>query len=333
MHSLPRVDRRAIAGALVAFAALAALVAAPGLVRDNVGEALGAIADANPLALWLAAFCFVGLIATMGLAWRAGVRALGGEVGRVDAAARFAVGSLTAALVPAGAGGAVRIALFSRVLPPPDRVWRAGGISAAVTAARALALSVLVLVTWLVGALPLWPVAVFLGGVAVAVAVAVVVRRREAHSHVAHVLDVFGALGREPACAARLVLWSSAALAFRAAAAMVVAATMGLPEPVLTGLVAIAALSIAGMVQLTPANLGVGGGALALALAARGVSVDEALSVGIAFQAIETFTSLVMGGAALLVLARGRFAVWPLRLAGAGGGLALLGAFSISLWA
>src|SRR5215210_4436982 len=112
MHALPRPDRRAIAGALVAFAALAAVVAAPGLIRDDLGHALGAIADANPAALWLAALCFVGLIATMGLARRAGVRALGGDVGGVDAAARFAVGSLTAALVPAGAGGAMRIGLF-----------------------------------------------------------------------------------------------------------------------------------------------------------------------------------------------------------------------------
>ena len=87
------------------------------------------------------------------------------------------------------------------------------------------------------------------------------------------------------------------------------------------------------MVQLTPANLGVGGGALALALAARGVSGDEALSVGIAFQAIETLTSLVMGGAAVLVLARGRLARWPLRVAGAGGGLALLAVFSVTVWA
>jgi len=333
MNSLPRPDRRAIAAAVVAFAALAALVAAPGLVRDDLGDALGTIADANPLALWLAALCFAGLIATMGLAWRAGVHALSGEVGPVNAAARFAAGSLTAALVPAGAGGAVRIALFSRVLPPPDRVWRAGGISAAVTAARSLALAVLVLVAWLCGALPLWPVALFLGGVALAVVVALVVREREPHSHFAHVFDVFGALSREPLCAVKLVLWTSTALACRTAAAVVVTTTMGLPEPLLTGLVAIAALSVAGMVQLTPANLGVGGGALALALAARGISVDDALSVGIAFQAIETMTSLLLGGTGLLVLARGRLAAWPLRLAGAGGVLALLGAFSVSVWA
>jgi uncharacterized membrane protein YbhN (UPF0104 family) len=332
MHSLPRLDRRAIAGALVVFAVLAAIVAVPGLIRDDVGDAFGTIADANPLALWLAALCFAGLIATMGLAWRAGVHALGGEVGPVNAGARFVVGSLTAALVPAGAGGAVRIALFSRVLPPPDRVWRAGGISAAVTAARSLALAVLVLVAWLCGALPLWPVALFLGGVALAVVVALVVREREPHSHVAHIFDVFGALSREPACAVKLVLWTSAALACRTAAAVVVAATMGLPEPLLTGLVAIAALSVAGMVQLTPANLGVGGGALALALAARGISVDDALSVGIAFQAIETITSLLLGGAGVLVLARGRLAAWPLRLAGAGGGVALLGAFGMTVW-
>ena len=333
MHGLPRPDRRAVAVAVIVLAAVAALLAAPGLLRDDLSEALGTIADANPLLLWLACGCFTVLIVAMGLAWRAGVDALGGETGRTDAAARYGAGSLTGAVVPAGAGGAVRIALFSRVLPPPDRLWRAGGISAAVTAARALALAVLVAVAALFGALPLWPVAVFLGGVLVAVGVAYVMRGREVHSRVGHLFDVFAALGRSPRSAVTLVGWTSLGLFARATAAAVICAALGLPDPVTTGVVAIAALSIAGMVQLTPGNIGVAGGALALALAARGMDADEALSVGIAFQAVETATSLVVGSVSVLYLAQHRLAGWPIRLAGAGAGVVVAAAVGLTFLA
>ena len=254
MHALPRPDWRAVVVAVAALVAVAAVLAAPGLVRDDLGDALGTIAEANPLLLWLAAACFVTLIVTMGLAWRSGVQALGGDTSRADAAARFGAGSLTSALIPAGAGGAVRIGLFSRVLPPPDRLWRAGGISAAVTAARALALSVLIAIAYALGALPLWPIAIFLGIVAVAVAVALVMRGREAHSHVTHLFDVFAVLGRSPGCAVKLFAWTAAALVARTTAATIIVAAMGLPEPVLTGLVAIAALSIAGSSRSRPAT-------------------------------------------------------------------------------
>lgn len=333
MHALPRPDRRAVLVAVVVLVGVAGLLAAPGLLRDDLGEALGTVADANPLLLWVACACFTTLVVAMGLAWRAGVQALGGETSRMDAAARYGAGSLTGAIVPAGAGGAVRIGLFSRVLPPPDRLWRAGGISAAVTAARALALAVLVGVAASLGALPLWPVAIFLGAGAAAVAVAYFVRGREIHSHVGHLFDVFAALGRSPQSAATLVAWTSAALLARATAAGVVCAALGLPDPATTGVVAIAALSIAGMVQLTPGNIGVAGGALALALAARGMDADEAMSVGIAFQAVETATSLVVGSVAVLYLAQHRLAGWPLRLAGAGAGAVVVAAVGLTFLA
>ena len=89
-------------------------------------------------------------------------------------------------------------------------------------------------------------------------------------------------------------------------------------KKLLVPLVAVAALSIAGLVQLTPGNLGVGGGALALALHARGVNTADALSTAIAFQAVEVSVSLVVGGAAVVALARPPVPDWTLRLAGAG---------------
>lgn len=331
MRDFPRPDKRALGAAGALVVALAVLFAVPGLVRDQIGQAMTAVADAEPALLWLAAVFFAVLIAAMGLAWRAGVQALGGDVEPLDAASRYGAGSFAAALVPAGAGGAVRIALFSRVLPRPDRVWRAGGVAAAIAAARALAIATIVAIAWALGALPLWPIGVFLGGVAVAVAVAFAVRGREAHSHVAHVFDVFAVLGRCPRQAITLAGWTAVGQAARVAAAASVAAAVGVNGAASAGLVAVAAISIASLIQLTPGNIGVGGGALALALHARGVDTTDALSAGIAFQAVEVAVSLALGGTCALVLARPRVPGWSLRLAGGGACLALLGAFGLTV--
>lgn len=333
VKELPRlIDRRSLLVGGAALAALVLVVLSPRLLGDAVGEALGTVAEASPGLLWLAASCFVVLMASMGLAWRAGVRALGGDTNGVDAAARYASGSFVSALVPAGAGGALRIALYSRLLPRPDRLWRAGGVSAAITAARSLALVAIVTLAWALGALPLWPVAVFLGGVLVAVAAALAVRGREqARSHAGHVLDVFAALARCPRLALALAGWTACAQAARVGGAAAIAAAVGVSDPFTAGLVAVAALSVAGLIQLTPGNIGVGGGALALALHARGVDTADALSTGIAFQAVEVSVSLLIGGAASLALARPDAAVWVVRLAGAGACIAVAGAFGLTV--
>lgn len=331
---LPRLDRRSLLVGGAALAVLGVVIASPRLLRDDALDALGTIADANPGLLWLAAACFVALIVSMALAWRAGARALGGDTGAPDATARYAAGSFVAALVPAGAGGALRIVLFSRVLPRPDRLWRAGGVSAAITAARSLTLAAIVALAWALGALPLWPIAIFLGAVLIAVAIAVAVRgRQDVRTHAAHVFDVFAALARSPLCAARLLGWTALAQAAKVGAAAAIAAAVGVSDPLTAGLVAVAALSIAGLVQLTPGNLGVGGGALALALHARGVNTADALSTGIAFQAVEISVSLVVGGAAVVALARPPVPDWTLRLAGAGACALAAGAFSLTVLA
>jgi uncharacterized membrane protein YbhN (UPF0104 family) len=329
---LRRLDRRSLFVGGAALAALVVVVASPQLLGDSVAEALGTVAEANPGLLWTAAACFAALLFSMAMAWRAGVRALGGTCGRYDASARYVAGSFVSALVPAGAGGAVRIGLFSRVLPRPDSVWRAGGVSAAITAARSLALAVVVALAWILGALPLWPIAVFLGAVLAAVGIALVVRGRQcARSHAAHIFDVFAALARRPVCAAKLVGWTALAQTARVLAAAAIAAAVGVADPLTAGLVAVAALSIAGLVQLTPGNLGIGGGALALALHARGVSTSDALSTAIAFQAVEVSVSLVLGGAAVVALARPPVPDWAMRAAGASACVLAASAFGLTV--
>jgi uncharacterized membrane protein YbhN (UPF0104 family) len=328
---LRHVDRRALLFAALALGVFAIVAASPRLLRDEVGDSLRTLEDAHPGLLWVAAACFVALIGCMGLAWRAGVRAVGGQVDVVDATARYAAGSFVTALVPAGAGGALRIALFSRRLPDGDRLWRAGGISAAIAAARAMALAVIAAVAAGLGAFPIWPVALLLGVAAAAVVAAFFARNHPARSHVAHVLDVFGALAARPRLAVTLIGAVGAATALRVAAAVAIAAALDVSSPVSAGIVAVAALTLAGLIQLTPGNIGVGSGALALALHARGVNMDLALSTGIAFQAVETAVALGIGGTALIYLARLPLPSWALRGAGVSAMVLLAGAFSLTV--
>jgi uncharacterized membrane protein YbhN (UPF0104 family) len=295
--------------------------------------------------MWVAAAAFAAAICAFGCAWRAGLHACGAEVDAADAAARYAAGSLVNAFVPAGAGGAVRIALFARTLPGIDeaearhgdarsfattgtRLWTAGGIAAAVAAAKAVVLAVLVALAALEG-FPLWPVGVLAAVGAAAAGLAFATRRHALRGRVAHVLDAFRALGRAPTDAARLLGWMTVAMSTRVLAAAAVAAALGVASPVRAALVAVPALALASVVQLTPGNVGVASGAVAIALHLQGVDVATALAVGIAFHALETAVSIVVGSAALLYLTRAPR--WSLRVATAASCVALVGGFGATV--
>ena len=81
---------------------------------------------------FVAAFgCTVG-------AWRAALAAAGARSLRGQAAARLGVGSMVNSFTPAKLGDAVKIALCARAIDAPDRLWTAGGVYAALAAARSL---------------------------------------------------------------------------------------------------------------------------------------------------------------------------------------------------
>ncbi|MGH3130338.1 MAG: lysylphosphatidylglycerol synthase domain-containing protein [Gaiellaceae bacterium] len=329
MHIFAQLDKRALVAAGAALAVFGLVVSTPELLGDRVGEALAGLAAASPLWLWLAALSFFALIVCTGCAWRAGVAACDGGVGTLDATARYAAGSLVNALAPGGLGGPVRIALFSRTIPTRDRIWTSAGIATAIGVARAPALALLVLAAALTAGFPLWPLLLLVGGTVLAVLVAAVTRGWTPHARVAHVLDVFRALGRCPVAAVRLAGWVSLATAARVAAAAAIAASLGVASPLRAALIMIPALALAGLVPLTPGNIGVGSGAIAVALHLLGVDGSTAIATGIAFQAVETAVSLAAGSAALLCLAR--LPAWTLRVAAAGACLALAGGFSATV--
>src|SRR5215216_4796275 len=115
--------KRALGIGAIGLAAVIVVAATPQLLGAKVGGALDDLDEAAAPWLWLAGILFATAIVCWSLAWRAVVRACGGEIGPVDSAARYGVGSGVNTVAPARLGDAVRIALFSAKLPNRERVW------------------------------------------------------------------------------------------------------------------------------------------------------------------------------------------------------------------
>src|SRR5215470_15095134 len=145
------------AAAILAFGVVALL---PGSGRAHLSSAVTALRSADPNWLGLAAVGFGAAFACTVGAWTAAFRAAGGRICPRQAAARLGIGSLVNTFAPARLGDAVKVALCSRAIDAPGRLWTAGGVYAALSAARCLALAALVVVAAATGALPWWPVVV-----------------------------------------------------------------------------------------------------------------------------------------------------------------------------
>lgn len=290
------------AAATVLFALVVVVLALlPGVVGDQVGHALTGLSDASPVWLWLAAFCFVGSVLCTAGAWWSALTLVGGRLSYPDVAARYAVGSLVNSFSPARGGEIVRLALFARALPGEDRAWRTGGVLAVVTALRSAIFAVFVLAAATMGVVPWWPVLVLVGVTSVALAVAVAMRNRmPARSRVAHLLDAFRALGREPRRGAVVAGWFVAATLIRLGAAASIAAAFGVRSPVAAAAIIIPALDLAGLI---PIAWGRTSGAVVVALAAHGVPWSAGVATGLAFQAVETAAGITFGIAGVLLLA------------------------------
>jgi uncharacterized membrane protein YbhN (UPF0104 family) len=180
----------------------------------------------------------------------------------------------------------------------------------------------------------LWPPSLLLGLVGIGVALAVRASRRPAGGRFSHVLDAFRALGREPRAAFRLVAWIALSTAGRLAAATAVGAALGIRQPLAAAVVIVPMLEVAGMIPLTPGNIGVTSGAIAMAFQSQGISFTRGLAAGIAFHAVETAVGILVGVSSVIWLAPypsptlRRFAVVG---AAAMGCLALAGVFSATV--
>jgi uncharacterized membrane protein YbhN (UPF0104 family) len=297
--------------------------------RGAFDNALSSLSRAEPGWLVCAvACCAVSLLASAA-AWRAGLRACGGTSCFTQVSARYAIGSLVNALAPAHLGGAVRLALLSRTLPGEDRLWRAGGVSASISAARGLGLAVVIVAAAAVGGVPLWPAPLLALAIGVLMFVGSRISRR-ATGRLGSFVQVFRS-ARQVGPA--LFGWIGVAYLTRTAAAGAIVFAFNVPRPALVALVLLGAIALAGVLPLTPGNFGTGAGAATIALHGTGVGLGTALAIGVAFQAVETFAGMTLGlvGAAVLATPGTRTRRWSFALAGAATVLvaAVLGATTV----
>jgi uncharacterized membrane protein YbhN (UPF0104 family) len=322
------ISRRNLAFSAALLVALAVVASTPQLAGSHVAHALAELGNARPQWLWVEAAAFVASALCAAGAWRSAVGACGGRLAFGDAAARYGVGCLVNSFSPARLGDAVRIGLFSKALPNRERLWTSGGVWAAVGAARCVSVGAIGIAAVLAGTLPVWPVLALGGGFVALLALAYAGRGRLVRGRVAHLLDAVRALQRQPRSAARVCGWTFGQSAARAIAAAAAAAALGAHDPLGAAVVIVAALEVSGLMPLTPGNVGITSGAIAVALEAHGIDLTTALSIGIAFHAVETVVGVSYG------IAGGLFLVgYPSPtarryiLAGAGAAVCLAAAF------
>ena len=284
-------------------ALLVAIVTLPQLLGDRVSAGIDGLAAAEASWLWLAGCAFAASLFASASGWASALTRCGGTTTRPDSTARYCTGSLVNAVAPARLGTAVRFALFSRVLPNEGRIWTAGGVATSLGAIRLLWLALVLALGSAIGQLPRWPIAVLLLGVAIAAAVAWRARDSRPGTRFAHALDAFRVLGRCPRAAAQIAGWIGLGMGLRLVAAGAVAAAFGIDRPLAAALLIVPALDLAGLLPITPGNVGVASAAIAFALASQGVGSDVALSAGIAFGVVETLTTLTLGCGSLLYFA------------------------------
>lgn len=291
--------RRVLIVSLALAAMTSAVIAAP-QIASRVAAGLG---RAQPSWLALAALCFLLSALASSSAWRAALAACGVQLSRGDMAARFGVGCLVNSVTPARAGEAVRIALVARAVGARGAAFTVTGVCAAVGVVRACIVAVLLVGATAAGAVELAPFVFVLALILASTAVCILGRRRFDGSMIRQALDAFYALARSPYRLGQVSIWIGLGTAARVAAAAASAAALGVPHPIAAGLLIVPALELAGAVPLTPGNIGVTSGAVALTLRTHGVTLSTAVSTGIALHAVEMLVGIAFGLVGAVALA------------------------------
>lgn len=229
-----------------------------------------------------AAACYAAALVCCAGSWRA---LLPTRLRLADALSRYGVGSLANTLLPARLGDGVRVGLFARVVP--GGALAVVGAVAAVGTVRWLALTPLGVVAGEDAHLPVAGILVVL----VPAAIAFVLAKR-------------GHLAAGRAAYAAASCWIVGVVALRVLAATWIAAAFGVADPLAAALIVVPTLELAGVVSLAPANLGIAGGAAALAFHAHGATTGTAVAAGFALHAVETGTALAIGVASAVSLVR-----------------------------
>jgi uncharacterized membrane protein YbhN (UPF0104 family) len=284
--------RRLVLGGL---GALALAVLAAIFLPGTIANALDQLADADRGWLLLGVVSLLASsLASAGI-WHEGMGAAGRRASFGDACARYGVGSFVNTFTPGRLGELVRIGLFAKTVPEDGRAWSAGGGVAAVVAARAVATGAVLCAAVALGAVPFWVVGTLLAVGAAGIGATLLARHRFRLARLERLLAAFRTLGRDPRRSARLLAWAVAAAAARILALAAIAASFGVPSAFVVAFILMPALDLAGLVSLTPGNVGISSGMTAVALASHGVGLQLGLSAGIAVHAAETAVGVAFG--------------------------------------
>jgi hypothetical protein len=265
-----RLRRRALLSLSGLAVAIAVGIAAWPALEPTVGHAVTAAKEADARLLVVAGLLFAAAPATCGLIWQHAIGRAGGRLGRVDACARYGVGSLINSFAPAHLGDVARTALLLEALPSGGR-RRIISCFGAIQAARIATLVGLALAATLPGALAVLavlPVAI-----------------------------VLGAFRGAP----RLVILTLASCLTKVTAVAAVLIALDAPLPIGAALAIVPALELAALLPLTPANIGLASAAAAVALHARGLPMSEAVQAGIVLHVVETAAGIAYGTVSALL--------------------------------
>lgn len=322
------VRHSVIAG--LSLALLAALCVTPSLLGHRVSAALNGLDAASPGLLWVAGIIFACTSVCGALAWRAALRACGTTLPFADAAGRYAIGCGVNAVAPAHVGSALRVALFGRVTA--GGCWTVGGASAAVGVTRVIWLGSLVALASAWGVLPIWPLLVIAAIVLGAVSLALIAQRVTLPRRLDQILTAFRALASSPRDLANVAGWALLGALAKVGASAAVVAAFGIDHPIRAALILVPAVEIAALMPLTPGNVGVGSAAVAFALGGHGgITPDTALSIGIAFGAVELLTAVGVGLVGVLALAGPRYRPYVRITAATAASLGLVSAFGATV--
>lgn len=239
------------------------------------------------------------MLVASALCWRRAFRACGSSVGYGDACVRYGVGTFLNAVTPARAGGVVRIGLFARSLEGEGALQRSGTALLGIGSGRGAAVTLLVAGAALAGLAPLWLVA---APVVLGVTAAVMHRRvGVARTH----------LG--PADAATLFGWAALAAACRCASIGAALLAVGVSSPLSAAVIGLMGLELSALIPLAPGLAGVGGAAVAVAIAAHGVPSATALAGGVAFYVAEAGAGIGFGLVATAVFIANGGTTWRRR--------------------
>jgi uncharacterized membrane protein YbhN (UPF0104 family) len=244
-------------------------------------EAFTRLRSVDARTVVVSALLHVAMLVASALCWRRAFGACGAAVGRRDACIRYGVGTFLNAVTPARAGGAVRIGLFAKGLRGERTVQRSAVALFGIGLVRGAAVALLVAGAAFAGMVPRWLCA---APIVIGVAAAVAHRRAAAareHLHAEDCAVLFG--------------WAALATICRCASICAALVAVGVHSPVTAAVAGLVGLELSALIPLTPGLAGVGGAAVAVAIAAHGVPAATATAGGLAFYVAEGGAGVAFG--------------------------------------